>query len=198
MNTQDDLFQRLRDETSAQHREVEALAPNLGKDVTLASYRAFLAAMWGFHAPMEARFAELPGLSAVLPDLAQRQKAPLLGEDLAALDEGATAHPRCQRLPALSGVNDALGALYVLEGSTLGGQYVHRQLEANLPEVLARAHGFLTCYGTRTGAMWTSFRKSVSAHVSHAEHDQVVHAARATFEAMKAWLPVAVSAAMQT
>jgi heme oxygenase len=55
------------------------------------------------------------------------------------------------RLPVRS-TAEALGALYVLEGSTLGGRMILRQLQAQGAQTLEV--GFLDPYGSRSGAMW--------------------------------------------
>ena len=57
-------------------------------------------------------------------------------------------------LPPVPGTDEALGRLYVLEGSTLGGTFIDRHL-ATLPSLgsTVRLRAF-SPYGRETGAMW--------------------------------------------
>ena len=58
----------------------------------------------------------------------QRYRAPLILEDLARLGFPAQP-PLCLAMPSLRTHAQLLGALYVMEGSTLGGQVIARQLD---------------------------------------------------------------------
>ena len=68
-------------------------------------------------------------------------------------------------LDPVTGTDAALGRLYVLEGSTLGGVFIDRHLAA-LPRLagLPRLHAF-SPYGAETGAMWAAFRRQTRARV---------------------------------
>jgi heme oxygenase len=50
---------------------------------------------------------------------------------------------------------DVVGTAYVLEGATLGGAVVVRQLPSALPR------RFFTSYGDERGARWRAFRSDV-------------------------------------
>ncbi len=65
-----------------------------------------------------------------------------------------------------------LGAMYVVEGSTLGGQYIARHVEQTLGLEAGRGNAYFRGYGDQTGAMWKSF-KTVLAEVPE-EHTEVV------------------------
>ena len=83
-----------------------------------------------------------------MPDFAERRKTAWLDADLAAL--GAPV-PADLDVPPLDTLEDVAGTCYVLEGATLGGAVVAREL----PEV---PHRFFASYGSRRGAMWAGFR----------------------------------------
>ncbi len=122
------LLRALRDATSARHREVERLLPAFDA-LTPAGYAAHLAALAGFHLPLEDRlFAAHDWVALGLPDAASRPRAALLEADLRGLGLDPSALPRCATLPDLTALPRALGAMYVLEGSRLGGQVLARQL----------------------------------------------------------------------
>jgi heme oxygenase len=185
-------LQRLKHETAALHAQVEALVDIMRPEVSRADYLHFLVTLRGFHVPLERQLRHVVGLVTYLPDVARRRKAPLLERDLCALGVATAqlaAWPPCPELPALTSVSRALGALYVLEGSTLGGQLMYRHLRVRLPAEVAAARAFLTCYGPETGAMWRSFGVRLEAAVAalHGEAE-VLAAARDTFACLGAWL----------
>jgi heme oxygenase len=124
---------RLRLGTRDAHARIEsvpALARLLAPDLTVAEYVAVLRHMHGFLCDFE------PAIAAALAD--HRQAAVLLdggrpralAEDLAWF--GASPQPLDAAPPALSGPAAALGALYVIEGSGLGGRVIARHLAASL------------------------------------------------------------------
>jgi heme oxygenase len=80
--------------------------------------------------------------------------------------------------------------LYVLEGSTLGGQLISRHI--NLVIGLAPGHGcdFFSGHGGATGEMWQRFRNSVEAYASArpSEPPAVIESAVRTFQTFNAWM----------
>jgi heme oxygenase len=69
----------------------------------------------------------------------------------------------------------------VLEGSTLGGQYILRELEKRGITTETGA-AFFACYGARTAEMWKSFKETANAYCAHEPRAaEAEAAARATF-----------------
>lgn len=65
--------------------------------------------------------------------------------------------------PEPAGVADALGMLYVVEGTSLGGNVILKRLRDNGADSLEFA--FLHPYGTDTGLMWKRFLSAASAEI---------------------------------
>lgn len=182
------LLAKLRRETAPLHERVERLVSLDSAALRREDYRRYLRQMLGFLAPLEPQLAAVPGLSQRLPDLARRQKLALLCQDLRALgEEDPLAAPRCESLPRVEALPEALGCLYVLEGSTLGGLYLHRLLKGRLPEVMEQASAFLRCYGAETRVMWRRFGEALQG-VSEVDEGRVIAAANETFLALERWL----------
>ena len=161
----------------------------LDADATLTDYRCYLAAMLGFHAPIEAVFAAHDGLRAVGFAAARRRKSPLLENDLRALGDDPGVLPHCTALPAASTLPRALGVAYVIEGSTLGGRYILAKLPPSLVHLRGRATAFLAGYGPETGDRWRDFAAIVSrALVGPDDAREAVAAAREAFERLIGWL----------
>jgi heme oxygenase (biliverdin-IX-beta and delta-forming) len=179
------LFARLRRETSVLHAEVEEVVPILNASVGVADYLEFLIGLWHWHRPIELRLRHVADLKHALPDLNRRYKAHLLELDLRALGHEVPAPAVLPELPALATLAGALGGLYVVEGSTLGGRHIHRHLMAKIPDSIRAASRFLTCYGPETGRMWTAFECHAERAAQRLDQDEIVAAARATFIAAR-------------
>jgi heme oxygenase len=163
--------------------------------LTPEDYRRHLEALHGFFAPLEAALARVP--QGLPPELraSERWKLPLLVEDLEAFGHDASSLsrlPRATRLPPLTGLPEALGCFYVLEGSTLGGQLLLRHLRRHFQGVPVGGFAFFRAYGEEVGSMWRAFGDVVSrASATAASEDfdaSVVRSAQDTFDAFEAWL----------
>ena len=187
--TEDDVLRRLRTETAAEHRAVEDSLDLLSPALTRDRLVDVLTRMHGF---WQAAEAGLDGWAAAQPadaagvGWADRHRSALFADDLAAL--GAAAAADLPELPDVPDTDAALGRLYVLEGSSLGGVFIDRHL-ATLPQLAAA--GRLTSfspYGEQTGAMWHAFRTVTRARVAGGgDADRLVGAARETFGALASW-----------
>lgn len=180
------LLERLRCETRDLHDRIESTVRIGGAGFTRDDYVQFLAATYGFVAPCEEALRRLE-LRSVIPDLVDRFKETRLADDLAACDVRPEGVARCADLPPLETMADALGYLYVLEGSSLGSQILVRQVRDGLGETVPLA--YLTGYGSRTGAMWQSFKRTLEERgaAAPAKQDRVIASARATFASLTAW-----------
>ena len=107
---------------------------------------------------------------------------------------GGTPAAEGPALPVVGGTDQALGRLYVLEGSTLGGAFIDRHL-ASLPHLADVRIRAFSPYGDGTGAMWAAFRRVTRARVdAGGDAEAMVGAARDTFRALAAWCrPVAAA-----
>jgi heme oxygenase len=174
----------LRDATLEHHREAERHVRILDPDATVATYTRFLARMFGFHAAIEGVLADHRALARAGYIAAERRKQHLLAADLHDLGLDPDLLDRCSNLLPLDSLPRALGAAYVVEGSTLGGSFIRTKLA--LRDVPTR---FLAGYGTATGKMWKAFGElSDRALATAAARDEAATAARETFACLAAWL----------
>jgi heme oxygenase len=95
----------------------------------------------------------------------------------------------------VAGTDKALGRLYVLEGSTLGGTFIDRHL-AGLPGLGGLRLRSFSPYGAETGAMWHAFRHATRDHVVQGgDPDAMLDAATGTFRSLAEWCrPAGVAA----
>jgi len=147
-------------------------------------YREHIARLASFYAVAETQWAAW--LEPALNDFPARRKASLLARDLAAVGGAPISGAR---VPSVTDTASALGSFYVLEGATLGGQYLLPLVERRLG--LSALHGasYLGSYGTEVGDMWKRFGVAAQAHCQTDDDiGRAVAAARTTFLAMEDWL----------
>ncbi len=195
------LSVQLRHDTAAAHVAAEAA---FALDARLASREAYtelLVALRGFYRPVEAALVGVAGWERLTPplDVVARRRAALLDEDLARLgrDEQEPARELnppvlglpTPVLPTPGSLAEALGCLYVLEGSALGGRIIARQARRALGEDVPVA--FLSSAGrVDLGADWRALQAALDAFgADDAPARRVaVSAARDTFGTLGAWL----------
>ena len=183
-----DVLRRLRSETAGEHAMVEETLDLLSPDLTRDRLVDVLGRMHGFWAAAEAgldAWADAHPADADRVDWSRRHRTALFAADLAALDAEPEDTPD---LPDVPDTDAALGRLYVLEGSSLGGVFVDRHL-ATLPQLAGAGRlSSFSPYGEQTGAMWHAFRSVTRERVAAGgDADRVVGAARETFGALARW-----------
>ncbi|QGY06273.1 biliverdin-producing heme oxygenase [Methylobacterium mesophilicum SR1.6/6] len=181
------LHARLRAATAPAHQALEDDLDWRARVATLSGYRDLLARLYGFHAVWEATI----GLG--LADeafLAPRRRLTRLAADLdhLGLAPGAVAALPRPAPHVLADPAAATGALYVLEGSTLGGQLIGRHI-AGLHGFSNDGLAYYRAHGAAAGAMWTAFRSRLERFADDPEAEaSLTGAAVTTFAAMRGWL----------
>jgi len=185
------LRARLKAATNAAHERMHAhpgFAAAAAGTISPDAYRDLLARLYGFHAAFEDRMRTAPAVFAKAIELPARARAGLIVEDLFALGaarERIDALPRCEELPPLRGEGDRLGALYVVEGSTLGGAFIAKSLAASA----ANAHRFFSGHGAGHGRLWRNLVKALDRLDDVPdEADFAERAALSTFAAFERWM----------
>ena len=189
------IVDRLRDATRELHREVEDASSVA--DGGLPRYVWFVEKQYGFHAPLEPRLAQASGLGAL--DLERRRRAHLFAADLLHFGGHPARLPRCEALPEVDTRARALGALYVLEGSTLGGVFLLHQLGRALGITPAAGGSGIAPYGAGLRDMWVSYTDALDRFVraAPAAEAEIVDAAQETFRRMVGWMRVPAPAALE-
>lgn len=166
------VLHRLRRETRDLHDRLEAVVDVEQRVRDSGCYGRLLTVLRSVYAPLERELDACAATPDVLPDWPQRRKTPWLDEDLVVLGRRPAGDAA---VPAVTRVEHVVGTAYVMEGATLGGALVARQLHPDLP------HRFFTSYGRRRGAMWRSFRSRVDSLTL--DEEAAVEAACAAFAA---------------
>lgn len=186
-NAANGLLARLHTDTREAHEDVEHMVDLPASLSSRERYTRLVARFHGFHAAFE------PAVSRSLDDerfLGPRRKLALLRADLLALgfSDAQAAALSTPSLPPVPSRSAALGWLYVIEGSTLGGAVIARRAERQLGLTAATGCAYFRSYGDAVGAMWTAFRAYAEAGVPSPEHKAAVQAARLAFACLQTWL----------
>jgi len=191
-NTEQDLFfKRLRQETAESHQRLEDNPLSkaiLNPSVSVKDYQTYLAALFGVTIACEDQI--FPAISNVITDLSERYKSRMIIDDLLATgftEAGIDALP-VYRFECNS-VAEALGIMYVLEGSTLGGKILYRHIHEVLGLTPENGASYFWGYGTQTGNLWKSFISSLTQFVDeNEEREVVIGSAKKTFTIIDNWL----------
>lgn len=184
-----DIMARLKRETAPLHAELDAMvAPMLSER---ARYRTLLAGLRDAYGVIEHELARHdPQLARAAYHVTERTKLRWLDDDLAALCESEPAAIRGSY--TLPDASTAFGAVYVVEGATLGGQIIAKQVIPGLALSPERGCRFFTGYGADTGARWRATRDAIAAHLATAAEpdaaQEIIAGARMTFSLISAAL----------
>ena len=176
---------RLRHETAAIHADLDQSLDVISRFRDSRARIDLVAAYYEFHRLSETAIRpHLAEISAL--ELAARCRSAVIAGDLRAL--GIKSLPECAGDFIVDNRAQALGALYVLEGSAFGGRVILKLLKQHgsaLTEL-----GFLDPYGARTASLWRSFLEVLERETAHTETSiaDAVNGAVKTFAFAKATL----------
>lgn len=158
-----EVLLHLRRATSARHDQIESLL-NLDRLADRARLIAVLQVFDAFLADWEPRIARaLP--APVRPWFERHRRGAWAEQDLAVL--GARRWPAAPSPEiVIDSCAEALGSLYVLEGSALGGRIIARSLHDRLGIDDASGARFFGGRGAQTGRIWREFGEHAGARVT--------------------------------
>ncbi len=185
------FLQDLRSQTAPSHTTLEQHPVSkriLDDRVTLHDYQIYLSRMYGIVRACETQV--YPVLDRFLNDLKVRKKSQLIADDLQATGMSAAD---IARIPVYDfqhpDLPQAIGIMYVLEGSTLGGRILFKHTNNILG--LTETHGasYFAGYGPQTGSMWSGFLQALTREILNGTDQQkIIDASVETFDLINTWL----------
>ena len=172
----------LRTATQAAHDRLHrhaGFASIQDSTIGLADYQDLIGRLYGFYVPFEAAMAIRP------------ERSNWLARDLEALDikRPLDAFPKCGHVPRLDSAHRRLGALYVAEGSALGGRDLARGLDRLLTAGVTKGRQFFIGRGAGTSDAWKAYLARLSAVPPEpSARVEIVKGAVETFTAFEHWL----------
>lgn len=176
------LSEYLKLNTNQFHDGVEAKFESqkiFDKSYTLNDYRQILWLNYLFHLHYENKaFAAVSEETSKALDLESRRKLHLLEIDLRNLDmEGVEVSEEIE----VKNEAEAFGILYVMEGSSLGGNVIKKQLSQN-PEFMGMSFHFFGCYGEKTGEFWKKFKEVLDNKFPESQYDDVLKGTKKAYQ----------------
>jgi heme oxygenase len=185
------LHALLRAGTAAAHRSLEDSLALLQEPLDRGRFIAVLLRLHGFHQAWEPAIAR-----RLAPPLLPPSRIGLFEHDLKALGIGAPAIAGIAACSAAERLGDhtdtALGSLYVLEGSTLGGRVIGAKLR-RAPWCPRGGLRSFEPYGAGTAARWRATLAQLER--SGGDAQRIVDGALRTFHTLQRWLVVPATTA---
>ncbi len=164
------LLNELRDKTRSDHTRIESVL-RLTQPMSGARYASVMTGFHEFLRRWEPRLAD-----ALPPHLrdwsAKRRRSPFAAADVRHLGAPnaarvADAAERAVRSIPMADTAAALGSMYVIEGSALGGQVIAPMLRQHLGLTPTTGASYFHGHGPATGAMWRDFRDVITRELGH-------------------------------
>ena len=186
------LSQRLREDTRQAHRIVEGQLRLPDSIACREDYVAFLRRFFSLLHPVERDLNTFPDWRDHGIDVAEHCQAARLAADLSCLQPGTPLplHAPVEARPRLPSFAHALGALYVLKGSMMGGEVILRHLLLNGIDGVAAANSFLSAGRAQASGHWGAFRALLDHYGQTFPEDasDVVSGAEEGFRSVGEWM----------
>jgi len=180
------LSSELKNNTEDIHRQAEKVMVRWLKRVrSLEDHVDLLNWLYAYYGPLEDRIKTQLS-SDNFPDIERRSRADELLLDMEAAGVPLPAPEICRDLPEIDTYGKALGALYVLEGSTLGGRIIADMLSRQLGS--EKCLSYFNSYGNETAGMWHSFKDLLDSPATLAFKEDIFSSAGSTFLTFKTWI----------
>lgn len=172
------LSTNIKEATKAAHQQLEKTVVLRLKAIrSEADYAELLKNFYTYFSTLEKSFAPYM-TAAVLPDYQERRHASFLKADIEALGFTTEELP-APAVPAITNVLQALGAMYVMEGSIMGGSLIVQMLAKG---GIINGVSFFSGYGQRTGEMWGKFVAAMNVQAQTAGDEAIaIETANETF-----------------
>ncbi len=179
------LGETLRAATRSSHHGIDhhpLLTPLVRPDLNLEHYGRVLRSFLWLYTPLQEDFArsiERAGGGFELADRVTWLKA-----DIGRLGLARDLPADSWQAPAICSNEELVGALYVVEGSTLGGQVISRQISVSLGLTATHGARFFNGWGDQTEMRWQAFWRFAEGLCPPAGHAEAAAAAVRFFAAL--------------
>ncbi len=185
MMTPPTAHESLKLSTYDSHRSIEPKMNPYFSKPSDENYKDMLSKYDQFYKDAEKKFRDFSGWPEGLEMNQRLQKTGWLKKDMSDLKSKPAAVSDFH-FPEINSKAEFLGAMYVLEGSTLGGQVLLRRFKDALGISETQGGHFFNGYGSETGLMWCQFLSVLNRELQTTEEIQTaVHSAQRTFRLME-------------
>lgn len=152
------FLDNLRSKTSESHKQLELLPISqaiVDPTITVAQYAMYLNLMYDVIENLETKI--YPILNEVISDLEDRKKAHFIVNDLKVIGVKRKEQISLFQDVHKMSVPFAMGIIYVVEGSTLGGRFIVKNIQESLGYDEENGASYFSGYGNKTGSFWKKF-----------------------------------------
>lgn len=181
------LSEKIKENTKINHQSLEKkLVARMRSIQNETDYAKFLGIFYSYFGGLELTINRHLDLSH-LPDYGRRRKTSTLEDDLNMLGLQLPTLASESALPEIENHYQALGALYVIEGSTLGGEFIGKILRRQMNLTGSFGMSFFDGYGDQTASMWQVFQEFLDQPVYLQKHEMITQSANQTFIGFERW-----------
>ncbi len=176
------LSEKLKHQTRDEHQMLEVkMIKQIKLIADTSKYSEFLLLFYRFMNPLETQIdKELD--PSFLSDYKLRRKSILLVQDLSRLQSSAEIFSYDEVIFITNNL-EAIGALYVMEGSTLGGQIISKMINHQLGLEKIIPLDFFNGYKNDTILMWQNFKIAMDQlKLNESEENIIIRSANNTFK----------------
>lgn len=183
------LSEQLKEHTKSQHQILEKkIIPLIKAIKTTNDYSRLLMLFYTYFGAVELLVDNTLDIN-YMPDYPQRRKTTLLHDDLNAMNITLQPFATGAHLPSIENHLQAIGAMYVMEGSTLGGLHISKMISQQLQQQNTNAFVFFNGYKDQTQQMWQLFKTAIDSMLLKPEEEEVIiNASNNTFERFSNWV----------
>jgi len=171
------LSTQIKEATKTGHQETEKKVVLRIKNISNnEDYIELLKCFYAYFNTVEKAIA--PYINSVLPDYKDRRNSSYIKADIEELGGNIDKLPAATATEVKDAIQ-AMGALYVLEGSIMGGPYIVQMLQK---KGIEKGFSFFSGYGNESGQKWASFTAALNIlPKTESDNAKAVDAARETF-----------------
>ena len=174
----------VRQQTRIEHSKLDSLPISLAitsDNVTIKEYGNYLQLMYSVVLEIEKHV--YPLLENVIQNLDLRSKLGWIKNDLQNLSIEVPENVQVFKFNS-NNRSFALGIAYVIEGSTLGGRYMLKNITKNLALDKENGASYLSGYDNLSGLRWKNFISNMDSHLTLDNREEVVLGARFAFQSI--------------
>lgn len=178
------IIDDLRSSTKQAHQTLDnALMPAFKNLDSEDKYKQLLSNFYASFKPLQDKIRQHLS-SEDISDLDNRRTVDKLEEDLRFLNVDPAGIELNNDYDFIKDKASALGAQYVLEGSTMGGVYLAKAISKQLPMEPGKGLSYFHGYGENTRSMWDTFIEKLNTEGAKYSSEDIVGGANKTFEAV--------------
>jgi len=156
------ILEKIKSQTRQYHDNIEKLAYSnqiMNGSLNLEQYKSLISANYIFNKVVEEKLVSIEELKNYeLLEIDKRRKTAYLENDLVSININKNDLFKYEQNLSveISNIFEAIGYLYLLEGSTLGGSVILKKIKRN-KNINIKNFNFYGCYGEQTREKWLNF-----------------------------------------